>query len=94
MEQVQIQLDKKIRNGIQAEKVHLKRCTWQEVMQEVQLTASRWATTPKKTSNFMVCLDRLGRNSAAFESWLQLLPDGDYGSRYFKMRYMEYHLMH
>jgi hypothetical protein len=51
-------------------------------MEEVQTTASRWSTTPKKTSKMMMCLDRLGRNSDAFQSWIQVLPGGDYGSRY------------
>ncbi|CAM1506332.1 Fc.00g059730.m01.CDS01 [Cosmosporella sp. VM-42] len=80
MEQVRAQLDKKATNSIQPANLDLRRCTWNQVMQEVQNTASRWSTTPKKTSKMMVCLDRLGRNSNAFQSWLQLLPGGDYGS--------------
>ena len=30
----------------------------------------------------MLCIDKVGWNSAVFGSWLELLPAGDYGSRY------------
>ncbi|KAH8669871.1 hypothetical protein BGZ61DRAFT_399325 [Ilyonectria robusta] len=80
MEQVRARLDKKLTSSIQSEHLDLRCCTWDRVMEEVQTTASRWSTTPKKTSKMMMCLDRLGRNSDAFQSWIQVLPGGDYGS--------------
>lgn len=80
MEQVRARLDKKHTSSIQPERLDLRCCTWDRVMEEVQTTASRWSTTPKKTSKMMMCLDRLGRNSDAFQSWIQVLPGGDYGS--------------
>ncbi|KAH7000123.1 hypothetical protein EDB80DRAFT_723213 [Ilyonectria destructans] len=80
MEQVRARLDKKHTSSIQPEHLDLRCCTWDRVMEEVQTTASRWSTTPKKTSKMMMCLDRLGRNSDAFQSWIQVLPGGDYGS--------------
>ncbi|KAH7144592.1 hypothetical protein B0J13DRAFT_47620 [Dactylonectria estremocensis] len=80
MEQVRAQLDKKHSSSIQSTNLDLRCCTWDRVMQEVQATASRWSTTPKKTSKMMMCLDRLGRNSDAFKEWIKILPAGDYGS--------------
>ncbi|KKY35732.1 hypothetical protein UCDDA912_g04340 [Diaporthe ampelina] len=55
-------------------------CTWEQVMGEVQSLATRWSTSPKKSSKMMICLEKLGQNSDAFKSWLELLPAGDYGS--------------
>ena len=82
MEQVRAQLDKKGSNNTQTARLDLRRCTWDQVMEEVKSTASRWSATPKKTSKMMGCLDRLGRNSEAFQSWLEILPGGDYGSTF------------
>ena len=83
MEQARARLDKKSATGaILPAKPNLRRCTWDQVMQEVRATAARWSSTPKRTSKMMVCLDKLGRNSDAFQTWLELLPGGDYGSRF------------
>lgn len=62
--------------------LNLRQCTWEQVMGEVQSLATRWSTSPKKSSKMMICLEKLGQNSDAFKSWLELLPAGDYGSRY------------
>ncbi|KAI5458936.1 hypothetical protein BGZ63DRAFT_268525 [Mariannaea sp. PMI_226] len=81
MEQVRTQLDKKNTSNIQPANLELRSCTWDRVMQEVQTTASRWSATPKRTSKLMVYLEKLGRNSDVFKSWIGVLPAGDYGSR-------------
>lgn len=60
----------------------LRHYTWEQVMGEVQSLATCWSTSPKKSSKMMIYLERLGQNSDAFKSWLELLPAGDYGSRY------------
>lgn len=62
--------------------VNLQQCTWEQVMGEVQSLSTRWSTSPKKASKSMVYLEKIGRNSDALKSWLELLPEGDYGSRY------------
>lgn len=62
--------------------LNLRQCTWEQVMGEVQSLATRWSTSPKKSSKMMRYLEKLGQNSDAFKSWLELLPAGDYGSRY------------
>ncbi|KAH9905189.1 hypothetical protein F4778DRAFT_802664 [Xylariomycetidae sp. FL2044] len=49
-------------------------CNWTEVMQEVHNASA------KKPSKAKICIDRIGRNSDVFETWLQLLPSGDYGA--------------
>lgn len=61
--------------------VALRRCKWSEVMDEVQTTARRWKTSPTKQSKAMVFIDKIGQHSGALESWLGVLPEGDYGSR-------------
>lgn len=62
--------------------LNLRQCTWEQVVGEVQSLATRWSTSPKRSSKMMRCLEKLGQNSEAFKSWLELLPAGDYGSRY------------
>lgn len=81
VEQVTKKLDKKGSSTTpSAAKVDLKQCTWDQVMQEVQVTASRWSATPNRETKRRH-LDTIGRNGDAFNAWLQLLPGGDYGSR-------------
>lgn len=83
IDQVRAKMDKKSPGSLQQPaRLDLRRCTWDQVMGEVHSAATRWSTTPKKSSKIMNCLDKLGQNSAAFKSWLELLPAGDYGSRY------------
>ncbi|KAI0410963.1 hypothetical protein F5X98DRAFT_358392 [Xylaria grammica] len=60
--------------------LELRRCKWDQVMVQVQETSNRWKTSPRRTSRAMKCIDRLGQNSEAFKSWLELLPAGDYGA--------------
>lgn len=60
----------------------LRRSNWNEVMEEIQSTAQRWKADSGKRGKAMVFIDRVGNHSAALESWLSLLPMGDYGSRY------------
>lgn len=83
IEQVRMKMDRKIPSSHQQRtSLNLRQCTWEQVMGEVQSLATRWSTSPKRSSKMMRCLDKLGQNSDAFKSWLDLLPDGDYGSRY------------
>lgn len=85
IEEVRAKMDKKMskKNGVpQPAKVDLRQCTWSQVMDEVQSLATRWSATSKKSSRVRSCLDKMGRNSEVFKSWLELLPAGDYGSRY------------
>ncbi|KAK7959395.1 uncharacterized protein PG986_004249, partial [Apiospora aurea] len=60
--------------------VDLRNCKWEEVMDEVQATGTRWRTSTIKSSKTAQYIDKVGQNSKAFESWLGLLPAGDYGS--------------
>lgn len=81
--QVRARMDKKSPGSHQQRaSLNLRQCTWEQVMGEVQSLATRWSTSPKRSSKMMVYLDKLGQNSEAFKSWLELLPAGDYGSRY------------
>ncbi|KAJ0165468.1 hypothetical protein CTA2_11161 [Colletotrichum tanaceti] len=59
----------------------LRRCSWGQVLAEVDRTAERWKGSPDKESKTMVFIDRIGKYSSALETWLGLLPMGDYGSR-------------
>ena len=61
--------------------LELRRCKWDQVMLEVRETSNRWKSSPRRTSRAMQYIDKLGRNSEAFQSWLELLPAGDYGAR-------------
>jgi len=78
MEQVQ----KKLQNKSEGRTVtaDLRCCKWDQVMQEVHQTADGWAVASKKSSKVATHLDKIRQNAAAFESWLDLLPAGDYGS--------------
>lgn len=83
VEQFRVKIDKKSPSSHQQRaSINLRQCTWEQVMGEVQSLATRWSTSPKRSSKMMRCLKTLGQNSDAFKSWLELLPDGDYGSRY------------
>jgi hypothetical protein len=59
----------------------LRRCDWDEVMAEIQTTAVRWKSSPNKQGKVMVFIDKVGRHSQALQTWLDLLPGGEYGSR-------------
>ncbi|KAI0183505.1 hypothetical protein EV127DRAFT_446927, partial [Xylaria flabelliformis] len=58
----------------------LRQCKWDQVMAQVQETSNRWKSSPRRTSRAMHYIDKLGSNSEAFQSWLELLPAGDYGA--------------
>jgi hypothetical protein len=60
--------------------LELRRCKWDQVMVQVQETSRQWESSPRRTSRAMQCIDKLGQNSEAFKSWLELLPAGDYGA--------------
>ena len=62
-------------------KEDLRNCTWEEVMGEVEATSTLWRTSTIKSTKTMQYIDKVGQNSEAFQSWLELLPAGDYGSR-------------
>jgi hypothetical protein len=78
MQQVQKKLSKEQSSE---DIVDLRKCNWREVMGQVQKTAQRWKLRPNRQGRTMVFIDKLGRHSSALESWLGLLPSGDYGSR-------------
>ncbi|KAJ0122198.1 hypothetical protein J7T55_002710 [Diaporthe amygdali] len=79
--QVRAKMDRKSSSTQQQQtSLNLRQCTWEQVMGEVQSLATRWSTSPKKSSKMMIYLEKLGQNSDAFKSWLELLPAGDYGS--------------
>ncbi|KAK6836819.1 hypothetical protein PG987_007314 [Apiospora arundinis] len=61
-------------------KVDLRKCKWEEVMNEVQTTSTQWRKSAIKSTKTMQCIDKVGQNCEAFQSWLELLPAGDYGS--------------
>jgi hypothetical protein len=82
MEQVQNKLDRDAAGIDAGSKVNLRHCDWKAVMGEVGRTAQRWKARPNKHSKVMVFIDKVGRHSVAMETWLGLLPAGDYGSRY------------
>ncbi|KAI6754732.1 hypothetical protein HG530_012484 [Fusarium avenaceum] len=77
MQQVQKKLSKEQSSE---DMVDLRKCSWREVMGQIQKTAQRWKLRPNKQGRTMVFIDKLGRHSSALESWLGLLPSGDYGS--------------
>ncbi|KAK1987588.1 hypothetical protein LZ30DRAFT_579789 [Colletotrichum cereale] len=58
----------------------LRQCSWSQVLNEVDKTAERWKGNPDKESKAMVFIDKIGKYSGALETWLGLLPMGDYGS--------------
>ncbi|KAI8944576.1 hypothetical protein F4801DRAFT_594847 [Xylaria longipes] len=78
IEQVQAKFDGKESNRLSG--LELRRCKWDQVMLQIQETSSRWKSSPRRTSRAMQCINKLGENSEAFRSWLELLPDGDYGA--------------
>jgi hypothetical protein len=80
MEQVQIKLSKKSKG--QYKPHDLRTCKWGDVMSEVQQTSQKWKAMPGNMAKGRKCLERLGQDSGAFKAWLELLPAGDYGSRY------------
>jgi hypothetical protein len=82
MKDVQAKLDKNKSSSSASARIDLSQCTWNQVMQEVQRMASQRSTSPKKSSKVARYISELGRNSDAFRSWLEILPGGDYGSRY------------
>lgn len=83
MVQVREKMDRKCPEGHkQRTSLNLRQCTWEQVMVEVQSLTTRWSTSPKRSSKMMISLEKLGQNSDVFKSWLELLPAGDYGSRY------------
>lgn len=83
MDKVRIKMNRKTPGSLESQpiKLDLRQCTWDQVMGEVHSVTTRWSTTPKRFSKATACLEKLGRNSDAFQSWLELLPGGDYGSR-------------
>ncbi|SPN98696.1 uncharacterized protein DNG_01740 [Cephalotrichum gorgonifer] len=80
MQQVQVNLRLQSGQVDAADNFNLRECNWREVLGEVQRTAQRWKNRPSKQGKTMVFIDKMGRNSSALESWLGLLPMGDYGS--------------
>ncbi|KAI0157022.1 hypothetical protein GGR57DRAFT_78043 [Xylariaceae sp. FL1272] len=76
--EVRAKFDNKIGYGIG--ELDLHQCRWEQVMDQVNEAGYRWKTSPARSSRAMQCIEKLGQNSEAFESWLGLLPAGDYGS--------------
>jgi hypothetical protein len=80
MEQVQAKLSKKSKGQYQP--LDLSTCKWGDVMSEVQETSQKWKSMPGNMAKARKCLETLGQDSGAFQTWLELLPAGDYGARY------------
>lgn len=80
IEKVRRRFDSK--SGNQNADLDLRHCRWDQVMQEVANTSRRYRGMAK-TSKTAQCINKLGTYSGAFEAWLGLLPQGDYGARYF-----------
>ena len=66
---------------ISAPPTDLRQCDWGQVVEEVQKTAQWWKTRQNKQGETRILIDKICRNSTALESWLKLLPGGDYASR-------------
>lgn len=81
---VQEKMQKKYGKTNQALTTNARSATWSQVLGQVAITAQQWSES-RKTSNVSVFLDRIGRNSEAFQTWLQVLPSGDYGARCVKL---------
>lgn len=58
-----------------------RNCTWEEVMAEVQAAADAWKTRSNKDFVTMSLIDKVGQNSRALQTWIEMLPAGDYGAR-------------
>lgn len=83
MDQVREKMNRKSMSSHQHRtSLNLRKCNWEQVMGEVQSLATLWSTSSRRSSKMMRCLEKLGKGSDAFKSWLELLPAGDYGSRY------------
>ncbi|KAI0103756.1 hypothetical protein GGR51DRAFT_251553 [Nemania sp. FL0031] len=78
IEQVQKKLEGKGNGRLSG--LELRRCKWDHVMAQVQETSRQWKNSPSRASRAMRCIEKVGENSEAFKSWLELLPAGDYGS--------------
>ena len=61
--------------------VDLRKYSWEQVMTEVNETAQSSKPLPGSAKLLKQCLDKVGENADTFESWLSLLPAGDYGAR-------------
>ncbi|KAJ8124068.1 hypothetical protein ONZ43_g127 [Nemania bipapillata] len=60
--------------------LELRRCKWDQVLAQVQETSRQWKSSSRQNSRAMKYIEKLGQNSEAFGSWLELLPAGDYGA--------------
>jgi hypothetical protein len=81
IEKVQAKLDKRYStNSGSVISTDLRSATWSQVLAQVNETSRRWSES-RKTTNMSVFLEKIGRNSDTFQTWLQVLPQGDYGSR-------------
>ncbi|KAG8162852.1 hypothetical protein KVR01_007330 [Diaporthe batatas] len=78
--QISIEMWKEADEEITQLFVLMAECTWDQVMGEVHSLSVRWSTNPKKASKSVVYLEKIGKNSDALKAWLDLLPEGDYGS--------------
>ncbi|KAL3420931.1 hypothetical protein PVAG01_07376 [Phlyctema vagabunda] len=61
--------------------IDLHKCSWEQVMFEVKENIQSSRSLPGKCQKMRQCLDKFGDNADIFQSWLQLLPTGDYGAR-------------
>ncbi|KAI0965291.1 hypothetical protein F4678DRAFT_467631 [Xylaria arbuscula] len=78
IEQVQSKIEGKGNSKLSG--MELRRCNWDQVMVQIQQTSLQWKDSSRRSSRAMRCIDKVGQNSEAFKSWLELLPDGDYGA--------------
>jgi hypothetical protein len=59
----------------------LRLCGWAGVIADMERMARQWKTNRSNQGKTMLIIDRIGQRSSTLESWLALLPNGDYGSR-------------
>lgn len=62
--------------------VDLQTCQWPQVMEEFKGALKYYEVEKRKGVGgaMLTCLRKLGEHSDAFSRWIDLLPNGDYGS--------------
>jgi hypothetical protein len=63
-------------------KVDLQTCSWPEVIKEFERAKDYYRAERRNgaASVIYTCFQKIGENADVFAKWLDLLPNGDYGS--------------
>ena len=72
MEMFEKEVDPKLKTNITLKKLH----TWEDVLGEVDRASENYASASDFWAKIRKGLRKLGKNSKAFEGWLELLPTG------------------